>query len=40
MRIGIDLGGSKIEGLVLDQNGGECARERMRRYNVEAHGRP
>ncbi|MGB5260052.1 MAG: ROK family protein [Gammaproteobacteria bacterium] len=29
MRIGIDLGGSKIEGLVLDRHGGECVRERM-----------
>jgi fructokinase len=29
MRIGIDLGGSKIEGLVLDRNGGECVRERL-----------
>jgi fructokinase len=29
MRIGIDLGGSKIEGLVLDRNGFECVRERV-----------
>ena len=29
MRIGIDLGGSKIEGIVLDENGRQCARERI-----------
>jgi fructokinase len=29
MRIGIDLGGSKIEGIVLDADGRECARERV-----------
>jgi fructokinase len=29
MRIGIDLGGSKIEGLVLDTEGQELARQRM-----------
>jgi len=29
MRIGIDLGGSKIEGLVLDRDGSECVRERV-----------
>lgn len=29
MRIGIDLGGTKIEGLVLDEAGGEIARQRI-----------
>jgi len=29
MRIGIDLGGTKIEGLVLDDDGAECARLRV-----------
>lgn len=29
MRIGIDLGGTKIEGLVLDAGGSECARLRV-----------
>jgi fructokinase len=29
MRIGIDLGGTKIEGLVLDRDGTECARLRV-----------
>ena len=29
MRIGIDLGGTKIEGLVLDGDGAECARLRV-----------
>jgi fructokinase len=29
MRIGVDLGGTKIEGLVLDGNGEECARLRV-----------
>lgn len=29
MRIGIDLGGSKIEGVVLDDDGGERVRERI-----------
>jgi fructokinase len=29
MRIGIDLGGTKIEGLVLDASGRECARARV-----------
>jgi fructokinase len=29
MRIGIDLGGSKIAGVVLDAAGSECARERV-----------
>lgn len=28
MRIGIDLGGTKIEGIVLTRDGGECARKR------------
>ena len=28
-RLGIDLGGTKIEGLVLDENGGECFRKRV-----------
>ena len=29
MRIGIDLGGTKIEGIVLDEQGGEVARRRI-----------
>lgn len=29
MRIGIDLGGTKIEGVVLDDGGGECHRVRV-----------
>ena len=29
MRIGIDLGGTKIEGIVLDADGGEKARLRI-----------
>ncbi len=29
MRIGIDLGGTKIEALLLDEDGTECARERV-----------
>lgn len=29
MRIGIDLGGSKIEGVLLDAEGAECGRERV-----------
>ena len=28
-RIGIDLGGTKIEGIVLDENGKELARKRV-----------
>lgn len=28
-RIGIDLGGTKIEGIVLDENGNECFRKRI-----------
>ena len=29
MRIGIDLGGTKIEGIAIDQNGDECFRRRI-----------
>jgi fructokinase len=29
LRLGIDLGGTKIEGIVLDENGKECFRERI-----------
>lgn len=29
MRIGIDLGGTKIEGIAIDQNGNECFRKRI-----------
>jgi fructokinase len=29
MRIGIDLGGTKIEGIALDENGNECFRKRI-----------
>jgi fructokinase len=29
MRIGIDLGGTKIEGIALDDNGDECFRQRI-----------
>jgi fructokinase len=28
-RLGIDVGGTKIEGIVLDENGGECFRRRI-----------
>ena len=29
MRIGVDLGGTKIEGIVLDADGAECCRQRL-----------
>jgi len=33
MRIGIDLGGTKIEGIVLDDSGKERARVRVATYS-------
>ena len=38
MRIGIDLGGSKIEGLVLDRAGSECVRKRVATPQGDYHG--
>ena len=29
MRVGVDLGGTKIEAIALDETGGELARERV-----------
>jgi fructokinase len=36
-RIGIDLGGTKIEGIVLDQNGGELLRRRVATQQEEGY---
>ena len=35
MRIGIDLGGTKTEAIVLDDAGRELARERVRKLTSE-----
>ena len=37
MRIGIDLGGTKIEGVVLDRNGGELLRRRVDTRQTEGY---
>lgn len=37
MRIGIDLGGTKIEGVVLDRNGGELLRRRIDTRQAEGY---
>ena len=37
MRIGIDLGGTKIEGVVLDRNGGELLRRRVDTRQAEGY---
>ena len=37
MRIGIDLGGTKIEGVVLDRNGGELLRRRVDTRQMEGY---
>ena len=41
MRIGIDLGGTKIEGIAIDENGSECFRKRINtpqgNYNNTLH---